>query len=804
MTLPDGFADGQSVQALDENQQILTKHGYGVVSGCAVSIYNGTLGSGEATVEVAAGTLLVDESTVDVASTTLSIGTSDVDPRKDLVVYDTGASALAVVEGQAEDANPADAVRQQAEVPTPPSLESSVTAVSGSGDPKIPLAEAWIPADADSITSDDLFDRRQSAYQTTDSLSTNSLNGGVTGDVELSDITGPNLFINSGNLSTSNMRTDVQDDGTEIVSNTTTLNFGTNLSVTDSSGVAVIDASGSSGTTTITYMSDYTSGGVADSAFDTAVSDTPAGQTLMIDVDIELTAGHTISKPITVDSTDSVTVTCSNTSNNNAHILFQGGGTGNSTTTTEIANVGERTIGVNDTSIFAAGDRVLFMNATYSQTVNAQIQFAEIESVDGTNGTITLMSAISKEFASGVDVYVVDLLDSPKIKNLNTDGGGWRHLQFRWCENPVFDNVSISEYLEVSLYTLDSWKPRYYNVEATEPEGLLSGEGEPIVSYRCTDGLIESPRVYDCRRGIDFAWGARNFTIIDPILHGCVIGGITVHQDDQAGTFSIQGGEIVCQSTVPDSSHNGHGISMSSSAVTFVEGTKITARVNGLLCSGETHATNCVIQPSDGTTEGNAGIYVRHSDCSIQGCVVNDPDGQFDQGVWVDGAAGALENIVVDTDMDFGAENMIYVDGRSNAVKNVRIRGNFDLVGSTSNQGFIVEADDSNRVENIDISVTVENHPEQAIRLQASATNSAGVLDNVDIHDCYFDCAQAAVYSNGTGTFETMRVRDSSMDTGSTSISFNETINKLFITNNDVSGSIDSTGATNSTVTGNL
>lgn len=802
MTLPDGFATGQSLQSLDQNQQLLAKHGYGVVSGCSVSIYNGTLGSSEATVEVAAGTLLVNGSTVDVASTTLGVPASDVDPRKDLVVYDTGASALAVVEGQAEDASPTGSTRQQSRIPRPPSLESSVTAVSGTGDPKIPLAEVWVPANSTSITSDDLFDRRQAIEPSVDVS-----DGGST---VVSDVTDINFLSNLGvtddgdgsaAVDATDTRTDVSDDGTAVVAGTSDINFGNNLDVVDDGdGSVTVDSS----ETRTLYMSDYTSGGVADSAFDSAVTDASAGDTLVIDVSIELTSGHTISKPITIDSTSDVTVTCSNTSNNNAHILFKGSGTGNSTTTTEIANVGERTVGVNDTTIFAAGDRVLFMNATYGQTTDAQIQFAEVESVDGTNGTITLMSAISKEFASGVNVYVVGLLDSPEIRNLNTAGGGNRHLQFRWCENPVFDNVSISEYLEVSLYCLDCWKPRYRDVEATDPMGLASGEGEPITLYRCMDGYIESPRVYDCRRGIDFAWGTRNVTVVDPILHGCAIGGITVHGSNEAGTFSIHGGEIVIQTNVPLAAHNGHGISMSPSATTYVDGTKIIARVNGLLCSGETHATNVNIQPSDGTTEGNAGILVRHDDCSFQGCVINDPDGLFDQGVWIDGSDGALQNILVDTDMDFGAENMVYVDGRSNNVKNVRIRGDYDLVGSSSNQGFIVEADDSNRVENIYISVNVENHPEQAIRLQATNTNSAGVLDNIDIHDCYFDCAQAAVYTNGTGTFETLRVRDSSMDTGSTSLSFNETINKLFITNNDTSGSIDDTGATNLTNSGNL
>lgn len=816
MTLPDGFATGQSLQSLDQNQQLIAKQGYGVVSGCSVSIYNGTLGSSEATVEVAAGTLLVNGSTVDVASTTLGVPVSDVDPRKDLVVYDTGASALAVVEGQAEDASPTGSARQQARIPRPPSLDASVTAVSGTGDPKIPLAEVWVPADATSITSDDLFDRRQGVEPIVADIDAAERMGIP---VYSADADAPNttLYFNSSDSKTKykdssgtvhdaagDDRTDVSDNGTAVVSDVTDINFGANLAVTDDGdGSTTVDSTATQNTTTTLFMSDYaSSGGVVDTEFDQAVSDATAGDTIVFDHNTyELTSSHAISKSLTIDATSDSELVFSNTSNNNAHILFEGGGTGTSTTTTEVATIGQRTIAVNDETIFSAGDRVLFMEDTYGQQVNSRIQFAEIHGT--ATGEITIMNAVSKELVSGCNVYNVDLIDSPTIQNLSTSGGGWRHFQFQWCEKPTFRNVSISEYLEVSLYTLDSWKPRYYNVVATDPGGTLSGEGEPIASYRCTDGYIESPRVYDCRRGIDFAWGARGFTIVDPVLHGCLIAGISVHQSDEAGIFHIEGGEIVCQSVEEDTAHNGQGISMSPTAETSIDGTRIVARANGIIASGETHATNVVIEPPAGTPDGNAAILIQSSDCSFVGCRVNDPNGLYDNGVWVDASGGSIENVEIDCDMDSSGENMVYVDGRGAAVKNVTVRGNYDLAGASSNQGFLVHSDDSNRVENIDISVTIENHPEQAIRLLADSTNSAGVLDNINIHDCYFGCGQAAVFDDGAGTFETLRVRDCSGDTGSTALSFNDSPNKLFVTNNDMSGSINASG-TNQTISGNL
>ncbi|WP_330633735.1 hypothetical protein [Halocatena halophila] len=721
-----------------------------------------------------------------------------------------------------------------------------------------------------------------------DTLSTTEIQGDIiAGDPALTDITGPNLFINgSGQLTAANMRTDYLDDGTEVVSNSTAVNFGTNLSVTDDGGIPLIDATDTNthtsisndgtqvlsdvsdvnfGTnvevsadgdgsvsvsatdtdtnthttvsddgsevvpdvsdinfgsnvgvsddgdgsvtidateTTTLFMSDYApNGGTVDSAFATAVSDAQEGDRIVFDhSDYELTQQTVINKPLTIDQTPDSTLRCTNTSNNNAHILFEGGGLGQSTTTTEIGNVGERTLSVNDETVVTAGDYVLLIEDEYTAVnVNSQIQFAEVEST--ATGSITLMSALSKEFVSGTTIYQVDLLEGPEMKNLSTQGGGTRHLQFRWCKAPVYDSVSISEYLEISLYALDCWQPRYRDVQATDPEGTLSGEGEPISLYRCTDGYIESPRVYDCRRGIDFAWGTRNVTVVDPILYGCLIAGISVHQDDEAGTFHIEGGEIVCQTTEEDTAHNGQGISMSSSAVTSIDGTRIVARANGIIASGETHATNVTIEPSDGTPEGNAGILVQSNDCSFIGCRLGDPDGQFDQGVWIDASGGAIQNVEIDMDMDFTGENMIYVDGRSNPVKNVRIRGNYDLVGSSSNQGFLIEANNSNRVENVDISVSLENHPEQGVRLE---TNTDGVLDNINVHDSYFDCTQAAVYSNGSGTFGTLRVRDSVLDTGSTSVSFNEPVSKIFVTNNGIAGTIDTGDNSYTTESGNL
>lgn len=751
--------DGDGIQAFDRNVKARSLHGYGVATGGAVSINTGTLGSGNSALSVASGEAIVAHSTVAISSQAVDLPGSDSLPRWDLVGVDSTGSVV-VRSGTPEEAqidgDPTDLIRRKVQKPVPPSVVDSNELTA--------LAFVWIPADASSITADDLFDVRVPA-------------NAYTADVDMTERAGIPVYTNDTNAPNETL----YFNSTDAVTN-----------YKDSSGTV---HEGGVGKHTL-YMSDYApTGGVVDTEFDEAVSDAAAGDRIVFDHNTyELAANHTVNKSITLDGTTDSDLIFSVTANNDPHISIEGSGIGTSTTTTEVANVGQRTITVTDETIFSAGDRVLFMEATYGQFVDSRIQFAEVHSV-GT-GQITIMNAISKELVSGTNVYNVDLLDSPTIQNLSTSGGGSQHFRFRWCEEPTYRNVSISEYLEVSLQSLDCWKPRYYDVTATDPVGTLSGEGEPVSLYRSTDGYVESARVYDCRRGIDFAWGARGHTIVDPVLHGCLIAGISVHSDQEAGSFSIIGGEIVCQLQEEDTAHNGHGISMSSTADTSIEGTRIVARANGIIASGETHATNVVIEPVDGTPEGNAGILIEANDCSFIGCRINDPDGLFDNAVWVNAASTAIENVDIDVDMDFGSENMVYVDGRSNNVKNVTIRGNYDLVGTTSQQGFLVHADDSNRVENIDIAVNIENHPDQAIRLLADATNSAGILDNINIHDCYFNSATAAIFSDGTGTFETVRVENCSMDTGSTALSLNDPIARLYIKGNDASGTIDTSGGT--------
>lgn len=771
---PVQFTDGQSLQAIDPNAKMIAYAGHGVVSGCDVSINTGTLGSTEATVTVASGTLLIGGSTSDKTSDTVALDDADPNhPRKDLVVYDPSIPGFTAITGTAEEADPVGSIRQDAERPAPPPLSSSVDAISGTGDPVIPLTEAWIPAGASGITSDDLADRRQ------------EVSPEVSG-IEIDDKAGIPVY----------------SDDTNAPSET--LYFNSDTSQTkykDGSGVVHSPAR------TTLFMSDYVAtadrdGSVAvDTEFDAAIADAAPDDTIIFDDGTyQLASSHTILKPLTIDSSDA-TIEYTNTTNNNAAILFKGGGIVQSTTTSAATDLGQRTIPVTDASIFAVDDRILVIASAYTETVQAHIHFDVVEAVDTTNNEIDIKGGLDRGFASGVEVNHVDLLQAPKMKNITTTGGGNRHLQFRWCEDPLYENVTVTNYLEVSLYTLDCWKARYRDVEATDPEGLASGEGEPIALYRVQDAYIESPRVYDCRRGIDFSRGTRGVTIIDPVIRGIDRNGISVHQNDPADDISIFGGKIVCSKTGATSA--GAGITSGDGTSMSIDGTTIVAREDGILATGPTQINNVDI----GVVEGNAtaartGIYVLHGDTHITNTKIVDPQGNFDSGVWVDGATGTqMDNFTIDVKTQRDGLNHVLVDASSAGVSNVRISGTLDNLAGTAAQGVLVDASGTTIAEEIDISVNAVGFDEQIIRLLSGGTEQ---ITNVNIHDCYFECGLAAAFSDGTGTFGSIRVSDCSMDTGSTSLSFNETVNKLFIVNNDVSGSIDSTGATSSTVTGNL
>jgi len=155
--MPDSWmpVDGEGLHALDETQQHRRGDGYGVVDrggACEVTVNSGVLAQSD-TLTVASGDVLVNGTTHSLATQTLGLdAASATNPRRD-VVYIDGSGVVQVANGTAEAVEPKgqSLTRFEFSRPAPPDLAATGGTV---------LAEVWIPADASSIQSADVRDRR--------------------------------------------------------------------------------------------------------------------------------------------------------------------------------------------------------------------------------------------------------------------------------------------------------------------------------------------------------------------------------------------------------------------------------------------------------------------------------------------------------------------------------------------------------------------------------------------------------------------------------------------------------------------
>lgn len=197
-------SDTEGVHAFDANVHHRAVYGFSVTSGGAPSIDTGELaGSNETknTISITSGNGLVNGTEVSWGSQNVSINVGDSFPRWDVVsVDDTGS--LNVTEGTPRVAEPTGETRLSTYRPAPP-LVSSQT----------PLALIWVSAEAELIGSADLFDRRVPSVQP---------------------------WVNKNFAA----EFDVADSGTSRLTNATTLDFGTGLTVSVTDTLAEIDWTG--------------------------------------------------------------------------------------------------------------------------------------------------------------------------------------------------------------------------------------------------------------------------------------------------------------------------------------------------------------------------------------------------------------------------------------------------------------------------------------------------------------------------------------------------------------------------------
>lgn len=143
--------DLYGLHALDSNLTPLARDGYGVETGCAVSINTGQLGAGENTLSIASGSVLHNDSSVTVNTQSVDIPDADGNlPRKDIVYIDAQGNGQ-VYTGDPEAADPSGATGVKTERPAPHHFADKAG---------VPLCEVWVGAEVTSVNSDDLTDRR--------------------------------------------------------------------------------------------------------------------------------------------------------------------------------------------------------------------------------------------------------------------------------------------------------------------------------------------------------------------------------------------------------------------------------------------------------------------------------------------------------------------------------------------------------------------------------------------------------------------------------------------------------------------
>lgn len=472
----------------------------------------------------------------------------------------------------------------------------------------------------------------------------------------------------------------------------------------------------------------------SDSAFSSAVSDANDhdivlfyGGTFLLEND------HDINKPLTIKcrGAELETVSTHASGSERPQIRFMGSGVEAQTSISSTTPAGSRTIPVADASIFSAGDDVLLMNAQYSYAVDTPSQFATVESTS--SGSVTLYDATDMDLSG--TIHRVGLVDGPRFEDVSTFGGGDTHIGFRWCKDPRYNHCSVREYLHTPLAAIDCFKPKWYDCEATDPLSRGSGEGEAICLYRTTDAYVESPRIYDCRRGVDIAWGCANSQIIDPVVKGFSIAGISVHQSNVGGDVRVVGGKLVAD---PDGL-TGNGITGSPNGTTIsVQGTDIITRRSGIHASGVTKISDVTISPAE-TVNSGVGLQIAGGPVEADGLIIDDPDGQLNQGINATSSSRAIRGVDIDARINYNAENAVYLETAGYPIEDVDLSGTIQSDSTAPGQCVFFYSVDG-AFDNIDYSMDILNHAEYGIRLDGGTKNG-----EVRIHDAVFDCDPGGV-----------------------------------------------------------
>ncbi|MFC4552403.1 hypothetical protein [Halorussus sp. GCM10023401] len=543
-------------------------------------------------------------------------------------------------------------------------------------------------------------------------------------------------------------------------------------------------------------------GSTADTAFSAALSNASPGDTILFrdrSTPYTLTQQYDIQKGITIKGEGDATLEL-NHSNSNVQIRFKGGGIQANTGIASSVAAGSRNIPVNDASIFTAGDRVMLHNDSYSQQVNTEIHFGVVQSTS--SGSIELDTATFYDFQSssnGGTVSRVNLCKSPRVESIKATGSAERMFEFKWCENPTYKDLTVTGYTQMPMRAEDSWKPIWRDVEARNPTSRNAAEGEVIQIYRCGDAGVYSPRIYECRRGIDFAWGSYGATIVDPVIHNFSLHGISVHGPDITGNVSVFGGTLIADPT----GQTGNGITGSPYENTefHVEGTHIKTRRAGLKCNCEFTAHNVHIETVPDTSNGQ-GVRVTSSDVHLSDIYIDYPGSQNSLApIYVRADNRTIENVSIDATVDSSNTTIVQVLTRNGGtVDGIKFRG--QIQSDTSASGRAVTFDASGgRISRVDWSMDIIDHGDNCIVLEGDEG-----FEDFKLHDCTIETtgnacfATAASGSNQASDY--FWVKNCYM-TGSASVSLDEPVDHAWIVDNKLAGLVDS-GVTNLEKRGNF
>lgn len=166
--MPLEFENSFGAAALDQQQTLDREQGFAVIPGtsglgteCEATVNTGTLGTGNNALSVASGSVLFDGSVTSVSQQSVDIDAGDSDPRKDVVYIDSNGAAQVKKGSPASVPSAAPGERFQTWKPAPYDMHD----IDG-----VVLAVVWVAANASSVTSGDVRDRRLPADETVNEL----------------------------------------------------------------------------------------------------------------------------------------------------------------------------------------------------------------------------------------------------------------------------------------------------------------------------------------------------------------------------------------------------------------------------------------------------------------------------------------------------------------------------------------------------------------------------------------------------------------------------------------------------------